>query len=196
MANFNKKWSDLSDKRQQKLIDEYGSKQAWRDAKAKSQGYQDQSDKQEQKSASQNPAMNNAGTSTGQSSTSHTTSANNNNNSNASAEFKNPVDTKDGRIEAPSWYRNADGTTPSTMQPGMTKEKWERSLGNAAAKETGDDSRENAIKAADSYLASHPNRGKGGIKDAEYDRILKEGGLTNHTYQLSLIHISEPTRPY
>lgn len=42
------------------------------------------------------------------------------------------TNTKDGKIEAPSWYKNADGSTPSTMQKGLTKEKWEAQ--NAAAK--------------------------------------------------------------
>lgn len=40
-----------------------------------------------------------------------------------------------------------------------------------------------AKKEADAYLANHPNKGKGGIKDAQYDKILKKGGLTNHSYQ-------------
>ena len=40
-----------------------------------------------------------------------------------------------------------------------------------------------AKEKASAYLANHPNKGKGGIRDAGYDAILKEGGLTNHTYQ-------------
>lgn len=40
-----------------------------------------------------------------------------------------------------------------------------------------------AKERATEYLNTHPNKGKGGTKDAEYDRILKEGGLTNDTYQ-------------
>ena len=36
------------------------------------------------------------------------------------------TNTKDGKIEAPSWYRNDDGSVPSTMQKGLTKENWER----------------------------------------------------------------------
>ena len=37
-------------------------------------------------------------------------------------------------------------------------------------------------KAAE-YLRNHPNRGKGGTKDAGYEAILKEGGLNNTTFQ-------------
>lgn len=37
-------------------------------------------------------------------------------------------------------------------------------------------------KAAE-YLRNHPNKGKGGTKDAGYEAILKEGGLNNTTFQ-------------
>tara|TARA_R110002020_G_scaffold214549_2_gene421619 strand:+ start:562 stop:1320 length:759 start_codon:yes stop_codon:yes gene_type:complete len=40
-----------------------------------------------------------------------------------------------------------------------------------------------AKERATEYLRNHPNKGKGSIKDAGYDAILKEGGLNNHTYQ-------------
>ena len=37
-------------------------------------------------------------------------------------------------------------------------------------------------KAAE-YLRNHPNKGKGGTRDAGFEKILKEGGLNNGTYQ-------------
>ena len=65
--NFDKKWGDMSPEEQDAAKSKYGNKQGWRDAKAKSQGYKDVSDKKEQKGQSTNAAMKNAGTSTGQS---------------------------------------------------------------------------------------------------------------------------------
>ena len=38
-----------------------------------------------------------------------------------------------GKVEAPSWYRNLDGSTPGTMQEGLTKESWNKSLDTARA---------------------------------------------------------------
>lgn len=40
-----------------------------------------------------------------------------------------------------------------------------------------------AKEKASAYLRDHPNAGKGSVRDAGYDAILKEGGLNNHTYQ-------------
>ena len=37
--NFGSKWSELSAEDKQKAKDQYGSKQSWQDAKARSQGY-------------------------------------------------------------------------------------------------------------------------------------------------------------
>ena len=162
------KWKDLSEADQEK----YGSKQAWKDAKEKSKSFKDTGSK---------PDNNNT-----ESTSSQSTGSNNNNNTKPTKDSKKNVsytDTADGRIEAPSWYRNSDGSTPSTMQSGMTKEKWQRSQNSVQEKENTEDKKQQAIAAADAYLANHPNKGKGSIKDAEYDRILKEGGLNNHTYQ-------------
>ena len=40
-----------------------------------------------------------------------------------------------------------------------------------------------AKEKASSYLANHENAGKGSTRDAEFDAILKEGGLNNQQYQ-------------
>ena len=40
-----------------------------------------------------------------------------------------------GQIKAPSWYRNSDGSTPSVMQEGMTKEKWQKSQADTQARQ-------------------------------------------------------------
>lgn len=176
MSYFDKQWSDLSDAQQKAMKDQYGSRSAWRDAKARAEGHSSLDAKLAARDAARDSASAPAPTSTPAAPSPAPTPS-------QPQSFRNPVDTRDGRIEAPSWYRNANGTTPSTMQPGMTKEKWEASLAKASASQERDDARQNAIRAADNYLANHPNRGQGGIKDAEYDRILKEGGLNNHTYQ-------------
>ena len=39
MANFNKKWSELSSSEKDAIKSQFGNKQSWQDAKAKSQGY-------------------------------------------------------------------------------------------------------------------------------------------------------------
>ena len=49
MANFDKKWSELSKEESKAMKDEYGSKQAWQDAKARSQGYKDEAEKKTSK---------------------------------------------------------------------------------------------------------------------------------------------------
>ena len=155
--NFDKKWGDMSPEEKDAAKSKYGNKQGWRDAKAKSQGYKDQSDKKEQKGQSTNAAMKNAGTSTGQSGSSSQPSSNSkpqesspsyrsprNNNNNTEKPASKPAaqpsggnksytDTANGRIEAPSWYRNLDGSTPSTMQEGLTEEGWNKSLDTARA---------------------------------------------------------------
>lgn len=165
MSDFGR-WSQMSDAEKKAAKDQYGSRAAWKEAKERAKA----------SNTAPKPSPSPAPTPTPSAPSPSKPPA-----------FSNPVDTKEGRIEAPSWYRNADGSTPSVMQPGMTKEKWESGLKKAADKKAAEqgreDARQNAIKAADNYLANHPNRGKGGIKDAEYDRILKEGGLNNHTYQ-------------
>lgn len=38
-----------------------------------------------------------------------------------------------GTITAPAWYRNSDGSTPSTMSEGMTQEKWQSQNAKATA---------------------------------------------------------------
>ena len=179
MSYFDKQWADLSEAQQKAMKDQYGSRGAWRDAKARAQGHSSLDAKMAARDAARASASAPAPSPSPAPTPSPTPSQ--------PQTFKNPVDTRDGRIEAPSWYRNSDGSTPSTMQPGMTKEKWEASQAATAAKKNAEqareDARQNAIKAADNYLANHPNRGQGSIKDAEYDRILKEGGLNNHSYQ-------------
>lgn len=90
MSDF-KRWGSMSSDERKAAKDTYGSREAWKEAKDKARGHQ-------------------------------------NNNSS-----KSYTDTVDGRIEAPSWYRNLDGSTPSTMVSGVTKENWNRSLDKARA---------------------------------------------------------------
>ncbi len=85
--------------------------------------------------------------------------------------------TKDGEVEAPSWYKNSDSSTPSTMQKGLTKEQWESKNAPIQQKKESEAAKVQAKEKASAYLKS------GGSRDAEYDAILKEGGLNNHTYQ-------------
>ena len=85
--------------------------------------------------------------------------------------------TKDGEVEAPSWYKNSDGSTPSTMQKGLTKEQWESKNAPIQQKKESEAAKVRAKEKASAYLKS------GNSRDAEYDAILKEGGLNNHTYQ-------------
>ena len=147
MANFDKKWSELSQDEQRRMKEKYVSRSAWRDAKAKSQGYKDLSDKQNQKTQSQ-------GASTGQ-------------NSAQSQQAFNPKPQQ----SSTSYNTTANNNVNASA------------VGAMSSRASAEDKKQQAIKAADTYLANHPMRGKGSIKDAEYDRILKEGGLNNHTYQ-------------
>ena len=160
--SFDKKWGDMSPEEQDAAKSKYGNKQGWRDAKAKSQGYKDQSDKQEQKGQSQNAAMKNAGTSTGQSQGTST--------GQSSSQSQQSSNSKPEQSSAS--YRPPANTSSNSSAGGS---------GNSAP--SAEDKKQAAIKAADAYLANHPMKGKGSTKDAEYDRILKEGGLNNHTYQ-------------
>ena len=91
--------------------------------------------------------------------------------------------TKDGKVEAPSWYKNSDGSTPATMQKGLTKEQWESKNAPIQQKKESEAAKVQAKEKASAYLRDHSNAGKGSVKDAGYDAILKEGGLTNHEYQ-------------
>ena len=170
--NFDKKWGDMSPEEQDAAKSKYGNKQGWRDAKAKSQGYKDQSDKKEQKGQSQNSAMKNAGTSTvslkGQvlvkvalnhsnhlnqtlnnrllvtdhliiitaileEGASQTTSRSQGTQAASSGGKSYTMTASGGKVEAPSWYRNLDGSTPGTMQEGLTEESWNKSLDTARA---------------------------------------------------------------
>lgn len=45
MANFDKKWSELSQEDSKAMKAKYGSKQAWQDAKAKAEGYKNETEK-------------------------------------------------------------------------------------------------------------------------------------------------------
>ena len=90
---------------------------------------------------------------------------------------KPTTSTKDGEVEAPSWYKNSDGSTPSTMQKGLTKEQWESKNAPIQQKKESEAAKVQAKEKASAYLKS------GNSRDAEYDEILKEGGLNNHTYQ-------------
>jgi hypothetical protein len=85
--------------------------------------------------------------------------------------------TKDGKVEAPSWYKNADGSTPSTMQKGLTKEKWESQNASIQQKKEAEANKVQAKEKASAYLK------EGGSRDGEYNKILKEGGLNNTSYQ-------------
>lgn len=44
------------------------------------------------------------------------------------------------------------------------------------------DPKEATFKKASKYLQNHPNAGKGGVRDAGFDKILKEGGMNNHMF--------------
>ena len=78
-----------------------------------------------------------------------------------------------------STHTNSSGGTytgpmTSAMQSSLDKKEAEKQQEAA---------RIEAKEKASSYLANHENAGKGGTRDAGFDAILKEGGLTNHQYQ-------------
>jgi len=87
------------------------------------------------------------------------------------------TNTKDGKVEAPSWYKNADGSTPSTMQKGLTKEQWEAQNASVKQKKESEAKQVQAKEKASAYLKD------GGSRDDKYNSILKEGGLNNTSYQ-------------
>lgn len=91
--------------------------------------------------------------------------------------------TKDGKVEAPSWYKNADGSTPSTMQKGLTKEKWESQNASIQQKKEAEANKVQAKEKASAYLKNHSNAGQGSNRDAGFQEILKEGGLNNSEFQ-------------
>lgn len=99
------KWKDMTAEQRSAAKKEHGSRANWKAAKEKAKAA-----KQDSPPAS---------------------SSNNNNNSGGGS--KSYTDTNKGRIEAPSWYRNLDGSTPSTMTDGMTEEGWNKSLDKARA---------------------------------------------------------------
>ena len=88
------------------------------------------------------------------------------------------TNTKDGKIEAPSWYRNDDGSVPSTMQKGLTKENWERQNASRRRMEELANKRTEAKEKADAYLASGGTR-----NDHNYEKILRDGGTTSAQVQ-------------
>jgi hypothetical protein len=120
MANFDKKWSELSGDESRAMKEKYGSRSDWQEAKDKAQTQSTQ--KTESKPAEKT-------------------------------------------YTAPVTGASADQLARKQAQQAAESKKLE------------------AKQKAETYLANHPNKGKGGTKDAEYDRILKEGGLNNHTFQ-------------
>ena len=86
--------------------------------------------------------------------------------------------TKNGKIEAPDWYKNSDGSTPSTMQAGLTKEKWEAQNASRNREKEKEASRQEAHERASAHLSSGGTR-----SDAEYKKITEETGVNNHEIQ-------------
>ena len=99
------KWKDMSPEQQAAAEKQYGSRSAWKSAKDKA--------KAAKKDSPSAPSSNN--------------------NSNSGSSSKSYTDTNNGRIEAPSWYRNLDGSTPSTMGDHITQSGWEKGLDKARA---------------------------------------------------------------
>lgn len=58
-----------------------------------------------------------------------------------------------------------------------------KTLARMEAKKAAEGNKVTAKDKASEYLRNHPNAGKGGTKDAGFEKILKEGGLNNGTYQ-------------
>lgn len=86
--------------------------------------------------------------------------------------------TKDGKIEAPDWYKNDDGSTPSTMQAGLTKEKWEAQNASVKREKEKEESRQEAKERASAHLSSGGTR-----SDEEYKKITQETGINSHEIQ-------------
>lgn len=63
-------------------------------------------------------------------------------------------------------------TGASAQMLAQKKEREAKEAAKVAAKEK-----------ASAYLRDHPNAGKGSVRDAGFEKILKEGGLNNATYQ-------------
>ena len=90
------------------------------------------------------------------------------------------TNTKDGKVEAPDWYRNSDGSVPSTMQKGLTKEQWEAQNASVKREKEQEAARQEAKERANNHIAS------GGTKfDQGYQQILDDTGVSNHQIQKS-----------
>ena len=96
---------------------------------------------------------------------------------------------KQGEIAAAKEKAQAQTTQKAESKPAektYTAPVTGASADQLARKQAEKDSEAKKVEAkqkAEAYLANHPNKGKGGTKDAEYERILKEGGLNNTTFQ-------------
>ena len=188
-----KKWSKLTDKEKEeiKVIHAQGpdgpfkgAKDSWQHQRAKSMGFESEQDKKDTWEAMRAEADNSSGETTTQSTEVNNSSAadttasvENNTTEETTGSMTAHTYTKDGKIEAPDWYKNADGSTPGTMQKGLTKEKWEAQ--NAPIKQKQDklDAKMQAKEKAQAHLQS------GGSRDAEFDKILADGGINNKQYQ-------------
>lgn len=58
-----------------------------------------------------------------------------------------------------------------------------KTLARMEARKAAEANKVTAKNKASEYLKNHPNAGRGGTRDAGFEKILKEGGLNNGTYQ-------------
>ena len=75
---------------------------------------------------------------------------------------KSYTDTANGRIEAPSWYKNLDGSTPSTMQSNVTEDKWNASLDRARAEKEKSKEKQNQAEMINTFSQNAAKTGKYG----------------------------------
>ena len=142
--SFDKKWSQLSKEEQKAAKAKHGSRSAWQDARARSQGYQNKVEKTNDKAVvtdSESKAKNMPGAQYG----------------------------KNGQLIGYS------GEAAKVRAAEIAKN-------NQNAHKVVDPKQATYDKAA-KYLQNHPNKGKGGTRDAGFEKILKEGGMNNHMFQ-------------
>ena len=137
-------------------------------------------------SSSSSSKSSGSSSSSSSSSNSGATQSQTENRSEAKSKAQTYTSTKEGKVEAPSWYKNADGSTPSTMKTGLTQQEWESRNQAVQSEKAKEQQRQDTFNQAQEYMNNHPMAGKGSTRDAGFDQILKDGGMNNHMYNQML----------
>ena len=105
--------------------------------------------------------QNNSGSSSSSNSTSSSTSNSSSSSSSSSAATPHQTQNRQQAVEKAQNYQ----TSSSTASKSKEQQQHE------------------TFMRAQSYLDNHPNKGRGSVRDAGYEQILREGGLSNHQFQ-------------